>query len=515
MRYSCKFVSTLAVICLAFTFLPTSGAYPAPSGKVVVGVPGDVTTYTDPHPHPGGLFTGPTINMFEGLVGFNWKGEIVNRLCTSYEISDDGLTYTFHLRKGVKFHNGDPVTAEDIKYSVKRQRDPTTKAKWGKYLAKIKDMEIVDPDTIRFRLSGIDAFLINKLAWVCTGGVVPKKVLEKRGLAWFNRNPVGTGPYKFVSMVTGEKLVMEANEDYWGEVPAVKTIEWRIIPENASRVAAFKAGELDIIQTVPPLEAKAISADRRFKIDAAPNGEILFLVLNQVGKNANPVFKDIRVRKAFNYAINKKEIVDKLYLGYAKTCNTLAAPSLTWFDPTLPVRYDPEKAKALLKEANFDFSQSFDFAVPEARYTMGKESALAIADNLAAVGVKVNVKIMEYSQWIAQLAKDKLFALSFINQGNLTWSPDSLFLAQVHSTGSYSYVSYPEIDKLIDGLLVITDPAKQIEQTKAVCKKIHEEAVHVFLWEFVDCWGMKKNIDWHVGPGERFPHFDILKIIKE
>jgi peptide/nickel transport system substrate-binding protein len=450
------------------------------------------------------------INSFEGLYNRNWKGELVPGIALSHEIKNNGLTYIFKIRKNVKFHNGDPLTAEDVKFSYDRVRNPNTKCPWASWWQNMDKVEVLDTYTVAFYWKSPSAAFINQTTWLNAGAIVPKEYIKKVGDDGFSKHPIGTGPYKFISYTPGQNLVMESFLDYWGEVPEIKTIEFKFIPELGSRIAALKTGEIDIMQQLPPFEAESIKLTPGLDVVRAPNGEIFFYTLDSIDQ---PQFKDLKVRQAFNYAVNKANIAEKLFRGYVSVANSYVAPSLTGYDKTCPgYPYDPEKAKKLLEEANYKYDTPIVINIARGRWTMNEEAALAISSDLVAVGVNARVKFMEYSDWVSRLRPKKLADMTNMNRSNSAWDAEGSLKVSLKSGGSYVYwQNSPELDSMIDKLSTIYDPAARADQFKKIFWKTYEEAPVVFLWEFHDSWGKSSKIAWEMGPGERWAHFEQLR----
>ena len=482
----------------------------AQKGKVVIGLSSD-PAILDVHQGIAGNHMHFHINCFDGLYNRNWNGELNPGIAISHEIKDSGLTYIFKIRKGVKFHNGDPLTAEDVKFSYDRVRDPATKCSWASWWKNMDRIEVLDPYTVAFYWQKPSAAFINQTTWLNAGAIVPKKYIEKVGIEGFSKSPVGTGPFKFVSYTPGQKLVIEAFNEYWGKLPDVKTIEYKFIPELGARLAALKTGEIQIMQQLPPFEAEVIKYTPGLKVIGAPNGEIFFYSIDSI---AQPVFRDLRVRQAFNYAVNKKLIAEKIFRGNVSVANSYVAPSLPGYDPKCPgYPYDPEKAKQLLKEANYNFDTPIIMNIARGRWTMNEEAALATASDLTAIGINVRVKFMEYSHWVSLLRPKKLADLTNQNRSNSAWDAEGSLNVSLLTGGSYVYwENSAELDKMIGELSTIYDPKVRTEQFRKIFWKTYEEAPVIFLWEFHDLWGVSNKVDWTVGAGERWAHFEHLKL---
>jgi ABC-type transport system substrate-binding protein len=285
------------------------------------------------------------------LLSYDKKANIIGCVADSYSLSADGLTWTFKIHKGIKFSNGDPLTAADVKFSINRFSSNTSSNPWSPYLrANFKSDAVVDDYTYTYTCNTVESPLVIPFSQVL---IIPKNYIEKNGVDYFRANPVGSGPYKLSKLVSRTTMTLEAREDYWGQVGSWKTIIDYMVPEESTRVAMLKSGDIDIITTIAP--------DRLVEL------RNLGFKLQEVGLNVlgNVSFpgtwltegptKDIRVRQALSYAINRQEMCDTFYKG-------LAQPGSRWqmqigsygWDPTWkPDPYDVAKAKQLLADAGY------------------------------------------------------------------------------------------------------------------------------------------------------------------
>ncbi|HEU0094024.1 MAG TPA: ABC transporter substrate-binding protein, partial [Vicinamibacteria bacterium] len=288
--------------------------------------------------------------LHDGLVKPMPGNAMAPSLAESWSMSKDGLTYEFVLRKGVKFHNGDVMTAEDVKFSFERYRGASS----SDLKAKVARVDVVDPNRVRFTLKRPWPDFLTFYATPATGAawIVPKKYVERVGDDGFKKAPVGAGPYRFVSFKPGVELVLEAFEGYWRKVPSVKTLVFRVIPDESTRLAALKRGEVDIAYSITGPLADELKSTPGLTLAPTFFPFTIWLVFTEQWDPKSP-WHDKRVRLATNYAIDRQGINQAVYLGYSKLAYSFVPQSMEYYWAPPPYPYDPKRAKALLAEAGY------------------------------------------------------------------------------------------------------------------------------------------------------------------
>ncbi len=402
-------------VMLATTLLAgsASAVEPTAGGTLVFGRGGDSVSL-DPAAETDGESLNVTDHIFDGLVSFKpGTTEVTPALAKSWEISKDGKTYTFHLVSGAKFHDGTPVNADAVVYSFKRQMDPNHEsykaAKAYSYFSAmgfdklIKDIVKVDDLTVRFDLTKPNA------PFICTVGMQAFAIASPAGLkkygADFGQHPVGSGPYKLKLWDKKQKIVLEANNDYWGaKKPLVQTVIFRTIPDNTARLQEMMAGNLQVMDNPDTNHLKALQdkLGNKVKFAKAPGFNVGYLAMNQEKKP----FDNLKVRQAISHAINKQAIIDSVYNGYATPAKNPMPPTIWGYnDDIKDYEYNVDKAKALMKEAGLEKGFETDlWAMPVPRPYMpdGRKVAEAIQGDLAKIGI--TVKIVSYD-WGTYLKK--------------------------------------------------------------------------------------------------------------
>ncbi len=399
-------------------------------------------------------------------------------LAESWSESEDGLTYEFTLRQGVTFHNGDPLTVEDVKFSFERYHGQSAPL----FREKIKEVAIVDPHRVRFHLKEPwpDFMTFYSSMSASAGWVVPKKYLERVGDDGFKKHPIGAGPYKFVSQKPGIELVLEANEGYWRQVPHVKRLIMRSIPDDATRLAMLKTGETDIAYAMMGAMAEEVKRDPKLKLAYSEGQGIFFICFNEQWDPKSP-WHDLRVRQALNYAIDRQALSEQQTLGASPPTANLVPRAFEFALPLEAYPYNPEKAKQLLNEAGYP--NGFD-----AGEITGGPPYYALAEGVAtylqAVGIRIKVRLMERAAHQAALREKRLNGLSSFGSGALGNAATRLE-PYVPSWGEFARGGYPDIDELYKQQSTERDRKKREALLHQIQRLMHERAMYAPLYELV------------------------------
>ena len=423
--------------------------------------------------------------VVETLVRIDKEGKLQPLLATSWEVSDDGLTVTFHLRKGVKFHDGTPFNAKAVKFNIDRMLDPNVRVPIRAPYTPIKSVEVVDDYTVRLHLKEPSAPLVNAFSWTTAGMISPASI-NKFGNSYKSVvHPVGTGPYVFKERVKGEHITVEKFADYWGKKPYYDVVEFRIVPEAATRESLLLAGQVDLIILPPAADIPALQQNSDVKVLLAPSDRTIFVAIN----NLDPVLKDKRVRQALNYAVDKKAIIDKVLFGAADPMDAPMAPSLFGYCKIGEYPYDPDKAKALLKEAGHE-KLELKFIAPTGRYVQDFQAAQAISGYLEEVGVHAPVSTMDWPSYVATIVKPPKENTTQLHY--LGWAPAYLDAAQqmLQFLSTYappngletSFYKNEKVDDLILKAAKETDPKKRQQLYCDASKIVWDDAPWIFLW---------------------------------
>jgi len=482
-----------------------SGAALAQGKTVTVAVGTDIST-TDPHKIAGGNEYIFHTQVFEGLYGHDLKGNLEPHLATGHTVSADGLTYTFKLRPNVKWHNGDAFTAEDVVASWKRAVDPELKNPRIAILAgNIEGAKAVDPLTVELKLKKPDASLLENLGeyWY----IIPGAHVAKVGNEEFVKNPVGSGPYRFVDRKVKENFTLETFKDHWGRKPEIDRLVVRVVNDAQTRVAMLKTGEADIVVDIPLQNAKDIEKDANTRLHVVSSLQNIFLTISN--KKSDGTWKDPRVRQAVAYAIDRKTIIDKVMMGYAKPTVANCQVGVLGCDTgKTGYPYDPAKAKALLKEAGWDANKTIKLVgIAPGRTPQSKEVAEAVAFFLNQVGMKTQVEIMEYGAWLrfAYAREADKADIVFFTWTDYNNDPMGRLPRSMRTDGALSWNSHPELDALIDAANNFTDPQARLAHLRKTWTWVHDNVPQVGLWTVDMLYGTRKNVEWTPAPGVSWP----------
>ncbi len=423
--------------------------------------------------------------VVETLVRIDKEGNLQPMLAESWEVSDDGLTVTFHLRKGVKFHDGTPFNAEAVKFNIDRMLDPDVRVPIRAPYTPIESVEVVDEYTVKLNLKEPSAPLVNAFSWT-TAGIISPASIDKYGNSYKSVvHPVGTGPYVFKERVKGEHITVEKFADYWGEKPYYDVVEFRIVPEAATRESLLLAGQVDLIILPPASDIPALQQNPDVEVLLAPSDRTIFIAIN----NLDPVLKDKRVRQALNYAVDKKAIIEKVLFGAADPMDAPMASSLFGYCKVGEYPYDPDKAKALLKEAGHE-KLELNFIAPTGRYVQDFQAAQAISGYLEEVGVHAPVSTMDWPSYVATIVappEENKTQLHYLG-----WAPAYLDAAQqmLQFLSTYappngletSFYKNEKVDELILKAAKEIDPEKRKQLYCEASKIVWDDAPWIFLW---------------------------------
>jgi peptide/nickel transport system substrate-binding protein len=377
-----------------------------------------------------------------------------NSLAESWKESPDGRVYEFKLRKNLKFHNGDPVTAEDVKFSFERYKGAGSK----EMHARVQKVEVVDPLLVRIHLKEPwpDFMTFYGTTATAAGIVVPKKYLTQVGDEGFAKHPIGAGPYKFVSHRPGVEVVLEANTSYWRKVPNVKKYVMKSVPETTTRVAMLKNGEADLAQALDGEDALNVRRDSRLQLIPSKHASMYWIEFAEQWDPKSP-WHDKRLRQAVNFALDRQAINESACLGFCPPAGVIVPRVMEFALQAPPPPYDPAKAKQLLAEAGYPNGLDAGEFIPIPPFFPVAEAAV---NYLNAVGIRVRMRPMERAAFYANWREKKMRGLFMVAAGN-SGNAASRVEAFMHSKGSYAYGGYPDIDDLFHQQARERDAAKR------------------------------------------------------
>ena len=437
-------------------------------------------------------------NVFEGLTRIDQNGAVQPDLAQSWDISDDGLTYTFHLHDGVKFHDGTPLTADVVKFSLDRTTAPGSTNAQKQLFAAIDTVAAVDPLTVKITLKHPQGDFLYDLGWGDAEIVAPNSAADNA------THPIGTGPFKFSDWVKGDSVVLVKNPDYWGTPAKLDKVTYKFVSDPTAASAAVLSGDIDAYPYFPAPELMAqFKADPRFAVNIGTTEGETILAMN----NGKKPFDDLKVRQAMSYAIDRKAIIDGAYFGYGTPIGSHFSPADPGYvDLTGLYAYNPDKAKELLKEAGYPDGFTVTLKLPPPSYA--RRGGEIVAQQLKAVGVTANIVNVEWAQWLSDVFKQKDYDLTIISHTE----PADI---DIYARDNYYFNYHSDaFKKIMDELNLATDPAKRLELLKAAQEQIAKDAVNVFLFELpaLDVWNAKLKGMWVNAPIQAI---DVTKVYWE
>jgi len=461
-------VAALVLLISAVAAVPAAAA---PDGQVTWGVHISLApTWFDPAETPGivtpfMVLYGLHDAMLKALPG----SPLAPSLAESWTASPDGLTYEFVLRRGVKFHNGEPVTAEDVKFSFERYRGSANKTLKERIVA----VETPDPGRVRFRLKQPwPDFVMFYSTATGAGWIVPKKYVEKVGDDGFKKAPIGAGPYRFVSFTPGVELVMEAVEGYWRKTPSVKRLVLRVIPDPTTRYAALKNGEIDVTYWMTASLGEDLRRTPGLTLRPVVSSVMQWVAFIDQWDPKSP-WHDRRLRLAANLAIDRQAINQAETLGHSLLTNSIIPNTFDFFWAPPPPQYDRAGAKKLLAEAGYPNGlDAGDYTVDAAAVAIGEP----VANSLQAAGIRVKLRPLERAAFQKGYSDKKYRNL--VHSGSAAFGNAATRIeAFIASGGAYVYGSYPDIDGLFREQGTELDKKRREATLHRIQQLIHDKAM--------------------------------------
>lgn len=497
--------AVLAAAVLTASCTHPSAKHDREAGGTFIFGKGRDATRLDPADTTDGESSIVTEALFDKLVHFQADSTALEPgLATSWEISEDGKSYTFHLRQGVHFHDGTPFDAEAVKINFDRQRKPLEGQQfefWQSFFEPVVDtVTVLDPHTVRVTLKETDATFLSNLA-MFSMGIVSPKALDTYG-ADVARHPVGTGPFRFVTWAPNQKIVLEANPDYWGGRPYLDKLIFKPIPENAVRLLELEVGAIHGMNGLNPDDTARVEANPELTFLQGPGMNIGYLAMN----NDRSPFDQVKVRQALNHAIDKQALLKAFFAdGRLGEVAKNPMPPMLWGynDAIQDYSYDPEGAKQLLAEAGYP--QGFEmelWALPVVRPYMpqGQRVAEAIQSDLAKVGIRARITSYEWGTYLDKLGKGDHQA-ALIGWIGDNGDPDNFLFnllgaVNARKGGSTNYAFYrgEKANQLLLRARQVPDLAERTRLYLEAQEVIHRDAPWVPLFHAKQIAAVRSNV---------------------
>ncbi|MGI8949734.1 MAG: ABC transporter substrate-binding protein [Ornithinimicrobium sp.] len=418
-------------------------------------------------------------NVYDTLVQPDENLDMVPALAESWETSDDQLTWTFKLRDGVTFHNGDPLTAEDVVFSYNRIIDEELANSYR--FEAIESVEATDDLTVEIKLKRPTPSLLAQIGAFKGMAIVHEQNVTSGAVT---RNPIGTGPFKMESYTSGDSIQLAAYQDYWGDAPGLASVRYTFVSEPSVALANLQSGQVQWTDNLPPQQVASLEGQDSIEIGRVPSNDYWYFATNQARKP----FDDPRVRQALAWAIDRESITEAAKFGLA-TMNQTAIPETSkWYYDYAPFEQDPGRAKQLLQEAGAT-NLTVDMMVTN-EFPETIQAAQVMASQLDAVGVTLNIRTEDFATWLDQQSQGNFDAFMLGWLGNI--DPDDFYYSQHHSSGSNNYQKFQnqEVDMLLDEARTETDQESRKDLYDQAVKIIVDEASYTYLYnpEVVQGW---------------------------
>ena len=453
------------------------------ANAVTVGIAQDLDNSLDPHKAVAAGTKEVMFNVFEGLVKPTSNGDLIPAVASNYTVSEDHLTYTFTLREGAKFHNGDAVTAEDVVYSLKRVAAPTeTGVVQVEALSIMADVAAVDERTVAITLTEPSNEFISYL----TVAILPADYTEQ------DTKPVGTGPFTFASRSAQENIILEKFEEYWGQKAYLDQVTFRIIENAEGLLMGLQSGAIDICSHLTTTQVSQLS-DSEFSIAQGNMNLVQAMYLN----NAVAPFDNVLVRQALCHAIDRQMILDLAFDGYGTLIGSSMYPAFgKYFDDTLTnhYAYDVDAAKALLAQAGYPGGFDMTITVPS-NYQPHMDTAEVVVEQLKAIGVNAVIQPVEWETWVSEAYVGRNFQATLVGVDASTMTARAL-LERFTSTYSKNFINYnnAEYDALFAQAQACYDDAEQTALYKAMERNLTEHAANVYIQDLADLVAVRKGL---------------------
>lgn len=451
----------------------------------------------DPHKTRGANGGHLLFNLYDGLVALSGDMmAITPALATSWERLSD-QTWRFNLRQGVKFHNGEDFDATAVKYSIERLLDPNA-VRFNTDFKQIGAVEIVDAYTVVINTRTPDPNFLPKLTSL---HIVPPLYTASVSEAQFSANPVGTGPYRFVEWVLGQRLVLQANDNYWGGRPSVDRLVFRPIPEASTRLAELQAGTVDIVTSLNYDVIPLVDADPNLRVEANSGRRTVFMHMDLLN-GARPL-QDVRVRQAMAYAIDRQLLIDSVLNGYGTPLATIFRPDMFGYSPDFPVyEHNLQTARALMAEAGYANGFNIRFMTSDGIVNKGVEVAEALAAMLGDIGIRAEVvpvalQVMR-DMYIGnpEPASGRVEPLWMFNYGAPTPDATSPLRALVQFGGIETFVKNDEYDRLVDQYASEMNEGTRRQVAYTLQQRLHNDLPMIPLYLQLDVYGVNERLGW-------------------
>ncbi|MGH7368639.1 MAG: ABC transporter substrate-binding protein [Candidatus Rokuibacteriota bacterium] len=505
-----------AVVLLSIILVPLA-AGAAPTGKVVIAQGVDPTTLDmmNQQEQPA---SNVGAQMFESLLERDRTLKLVPALAAEMPKLVAPTTWEFKLRRGVKFHNGEDFNADSVKFSIERLANPANKLRGSSSFAPIDRVEIVDPFTVRIHTKKPWPVFLSHIA-LRQAAMYPPKEYAGKDAGAISRNPIGTGPFKFVRWSKDEEIVMEAFPGYWAGAAKIKTVVFKPIPDDAVRVAALQNGEIDVAVNIPPHLAGIIEKHPKVFLSSAPSIRTIQLMIytHQMDGSHKPTgpyngpTADKRVRQALAYALDVDEIIKGVMDGKAVRVATMLTSLHFGFDRSLkPIKQDVARSKKLLAEAGFPNGVEITLHGPRGRYVRDKEVAEAVAGQFSKAGIKTTLRTHEFVSYLNNMVYvHKAGPVWLIGWGHPTMDAEAIYVPLFRSPGLFVNWHNEDFNAMVAEAQSQMDEKKRLALYHRINKLWIEEMPAIPLYQQIDLYGANRRLNWKARSDEMIRAYDM------
>jgi len=478
--------------------------FAADNNTIVVSQGSDVLTL-DPMLDTSPIGVNVFRNVFDALTRIEADGSVTPLLAVSWSASEDTKTWEFTIRTNAKFHDGQPITADDIVWNYKRLLGEM-KSPVRSYISKLTSVEVSAPNTVRFVLSEPFAPFDRQVSLI---SIISKRAFEEIGAAKFALAPIGSGPFKVVRWVKDDRVELAAVNDYWAGAPKIKTLIFKPVPSETTRAAALSSGELDVVPILPPALVASLGNRRGLRIERVASNKVVYVGFDV----KNPLLSDVRIRQAVDLAIDRNALSSRLLRGLGKPSGQVVAPVTFGYATDIePSPFDPARAKQLVAASGYK-GDKIGLQYPNNNLAFGEEVAQAIANFLGRVGINVELQGMEYSAFFPLWANRKLNSLHLFAYGPSIMDAD-LIIGSLYDSSGRVYWTDPKVDQLAKQQRSERDKDTRRALIGEILKLSKEAVPYAPLYNEIHAYGVQDRIKWTPRPDERL-FFQSAEIVQK
>jgi len=479
-------------------------AFAAENNTIVVSQGSDVLTL-DPMLDTSPIGVNVFRNVFDALTRIEADGSVTPLLAVSWRASEDTKTWEFTIRTNAKFHDGQPITADDIVWNYKRLLGEM-KSPVRTYISKLTSVEVAAPNTVRFVLSESFAPFDRQVSLI---SIISRRAFEEIGAAKFALAPIGSGPFKVVRWVKDDRVELAAFDDYWAGAPKIKTLIFKPVPSETTRAAALSSGELDVVPILPPALVASLGNRRGLRIERVASNKVVYVGFDV----KNPLLSDVRIRQAVDLAIDRNALSSRLLRGLGKPSGQVVAPVTFGYATDIePSPFDPARAKQLVAASGYK-GDKIGLQYPNNNLAFGEEVAQAIANFLGRVGINVELQGMEYSAFFPLWANRKLNSMHLFAYGPSIMDAD-LIIGSLYDSSGRVYWTDPKVDQLAKQQRSERDKDTRRALIGEILKLSKEAVPYAPLYNEIHAYGVQDRIKWTPRPDERL-FFQSAEIVQK